>query len=185
MHLHALRSSLILLCAALFPTVSAHPETSGLPEVDIHAPYVSTPYPVVDAMLTLAHVGPSDLLIDMGCGDGRIAIQAAKRYGAHAIGVDINPERIAEAKENAKRAGVEHLVRFEERNVFDTDVRSATVVAMYLLQNIQIKLRPALRSQLKPGARIVSHTFDMGAWKPTRTKSVGSDSIFLWELPGK
>lgn len=185
MHLQAIKSPAILLCAALFFTVSAHTETDDLPEVDVHAPYVPTPYPVIDAMLTLAHVGPSDLLIDMGCGDGRIAIQAAKRYGAHAIGVDINPERVAEAKENAKRAGVEHLVRFEERNVYDTDVSNATVVAMYLLQNMQIKLRPALQRQLRPGARIVSHTFDMGDWKPTRTQSVGSDHVFLWELPGK
>ena len=129
MHSLTIRSSAALIGAIL---CSLNAQTETLPEVDVPAPYVATPYPVVDAMLTLAHVGPNDLLIDMGCDDGRIAIQAAKRYGAHAIRVDINPERIAEATENARRAGVERLVRFEEKNVYDTDVSGATVVAMYL-----------------------------------------------------
>jgi len=151
-------------------------------EVDIHAPYVATPYPVVDAMLSLARVKSTDVLFDLGCGDGRIAIRAAQRYGAHAVCIDINPDILAVAKANAKRAGVEHLIRFEEKNVFDTDLTGATVVAMYLLQNMQIKLRPTFESQLKPGARIVAHSFDMGSWKPTATKLIAGDRIFLWKI---
>jgi SAM-dependent methyltransferase len=151
-------------------------------EVDIHAPYIATPYPVIDAMLALARVRKKDLIIDLGCGDGRIVIEAAKRYGARGIGVDINSDRIAEAKANARREHVEQLVRFEEQNVYDADVKEATVVTLYLLQNINLKLRPILKSQLKPGARIVSHSFDMGTWKPTKMRMLGSDPIFLWKI---
>ena len=118
MHTLAIKTPAILICVILW---SLSAQTDTLPEVDVHAPYIATPYPVVHAMLALAHVGPNDLLIDMGCGDGQdSSSQAAKRYGAHAIGVDINPERIAEARENAKRAGVEPLVRFEERMLLTT-----------------------------------------------------------------
>jgi ribosomal protein L11 methylase PrmA len=151
-------------------------------EVDIHAPYISTPYPVVEAMLKLAHVGKKDLIIDLGCGDGRIVIEAAKRYGARGIGIDVNPARVAEARANARREGVEQLVRFEEQNVYDTDLKEATVVTLYLLQNINLRLRPTLESQLKPGARIVSHSFDMGSWKPNKKRMVDSDQIFLWKI---
>lgn len=133
-------------------------------------------------MLSLARLKRGELLMDLGCGDGRIVIQAAKQYGARGVGIDVDPQRIAEARANAKREGVEQLVRFEERNVYDTDVSGAKVVTLYLLQNMNIKLSPMLKSQLKPGARIVSHSFDMGSWKPAKTQAVGDDRIFLWKI---
>src|SRR5438128_12546882 len=120
--------SVIMLTGLTLPTMR-----SGQQEVDIHAPYVTTPLPVVDAMLQLAHTKRSDVVYDLGCGDGRIVIAAAKRYGAHGVGVDINPERIQEAQANARREGVESLVRFAEQSVYETDLRTATVVTLYLL----------------------------------------------------
>ena len=184
MNVTLIKSSMIVPFAIglLFATALCAQTQERRDEVDIHAPYVATPYVVVDAMLALARVNQADLLIDLGCGDGRIAIEAAKRYGARAIGVDIDPQRIAEAKENAKREGVENLVRFEEQNVFDTDLTRATVVTLYLLQNINIRLSPVLKRQLKPGARIVSHSFDMGIWKPAKTQIIAGDRIFLWTI---
>jgi SAM-dependent methyltransferase len=178
------KGSTILLCLVtmLFVNNVSAQAQDVREEVDIHAPYIATPYPVVDAMLALARVKKKDLIIDLGCGDGRIVIEAAKRYGARGIGVDINPERIAEAKANARRERVEQLVKFEEQNVYDADLKEATVVTLYLLQNINLKLRPILKSQLKPGARIVSHSFDMGTWKPTKVRMLGSDPIFLWKI---
>jgi SAM-dependent methyltransferase len=155
----------------------------SVPEVDIHAPYVTTPYPVVEAMLALAHTKKSDIVYDLGCGDGRVVIAAAKRHGAHGVGVDINPERIQEAQANAKREGVESLVRFKEQSVYDVDLREATVVTLYLLPDINRKLLPKLQGELKPGTRIVSHTFDLGSWKPVQTKNIAGEQIFLWRIP--
>jgi SAM-dependent methyltransferase len=155
----------------------------SVPEVDIHAPYVTTPYPLVEAMLTLASTKKSDMVYDLGCGDGRIVIAAAKRYGAHGVGIDINPERIQEAQANAKREGVEALVRFQEQNVYDVDLRPATVVTLYLLPAINRKLLPKLQRELKPGTRIVSHTFDLGSWKPVQTQNIGGEQLFLWRIP--
>ncbi|HTF63003.1 MAG TPA: class I SAM-dependent methyltransferase [Edaphobacter sp.] len=178
------KSSTVLLCLAIMPCISSSSAQTqdGRDEVDIHAPYVATPYPVVDAMLALARVRKGDLIIDLGSGDGRIVIEAAKRYGVRGIGIDINPKRVAEAKANARREGVEQLVRFEEQNVYDADLKEATVVTLYLLQDINLKLRPSLKSQLKPGARIVSHSFDMGTWKPEKKRIVGGDQIYLWKI---
>jgi ubiquinone/menaquinone biosynthesis C-methylase UbiE len=122
----------------------------------------------VKAMLKLADVKRSDIVYDLGCGDGRIVIAAAKEYGAHGVGIDINPERIQEAKANAKRAGVENLVRFEENDLFDADIHEASVVTLFLLSSVNLKLRPKLLKDLKPGTRIVSNTFDMGDWKPDK-----------------
>jgi cyclopropane fatty-acyl-phospholipid synthase-like methyltransferase len=173
---------LLRLFTALFISHSAAQAQDVREEVDIHAPYIPTPYPVVKAMLELGHVRKKDLIIDLGCGDGRIVIEAAKRYGARGVGIDVNPVRVAEAKANAKREGVEQLVRFEERNVYDADLKDATVVTLYLLQNINLRLRPTLKSQLKPGARIVSHSFDMGDWQPTKKRMVDNDQIFLWKI---
>jgi SAM-dependent methyltransferase len=154
-----------------------------VPEVDIHAPYVTTPYPVVEAMLTLAHTKKNDVVYDLGCGDGRIVIAAAKRYGAHGVGVDIDPERIQEAKANARREGVESLVRFAEQSVYETDLRTATVVTLYLLPEINRKLLPKLQRELKPGTRIVSHTFDLGSWKPVQSQNVNGERLLLWRIP--
>src|SRR3954451_14508397 len=153
---------------------------SGQQEVDIHAPYVTTPLPVVDAMLQLAHTRKSDVVYDLGCGDGRIVIAAAKRYGARGVGVDIDPERIQEARANAKREGVESLVRFTAQNVFEVDFREATLVTLYLLPDMHRKLSPKLQRDLRPGARIVTHTFDLGEWRPHEARNVDGEQIFLW-----
>jgi SAM-dependent methyltransferase len=146
-------------------------------------PYVPTSNTVVDAMLKLAGIKSADVVYDLGCGDGRIVVAAAKTYGAHAVGVDINPLRIEEANANAKAAGVQSLVKFEENDLFDADIHTATVVALYLLPDINIKLRPKLLKELKPGTRIVSHTFDMGEWQPEKEERVDGAMIYLWTVP--
>lgn len=152
-------------------------------QVQINTPYVATPHPVVDAMLNLAHAKPSDIVYDLGCGDGRIIIEAAKRFGAHGVGVDNNPDRIREAREIASREGVSDLVQFRVGDLFKTNVRDATIVALYLLPDVNIRLRPALKAQLKPGARIVSHNFDMGDWKPKKQRTIDGEKIYLWVIP--
>jgi cyclopropane fatty-acyl-phospholipid synthase-like methyltransferase len=154
-------------------------------QVQINSPYVATPSLVVDAMLSLADAKPSDVVYDLGCGDGRIIIQAAKRFGARGIGIDNNPDRIREAQENARREGVSHLVEFRIGDLYDANLEPATIVALYLLPDVNIRLRPKLKSQLKPGARIVSHTFDMGDWKPKKRQMVAGDKIFLWKIRRK
>jgi SAM-dependent methyltransferase len=157
------------------------PEPKKLPEV----PYVPTENAVVDAMLKLANVQSTDLVYDLGCGDGRIVVRAAKNLGAHGVGVDINPVRIQEARANAKRNDVENLVRFEENDLFDADIHNATVVTLYLLPNVNLRLRPKLLSDLKPGTRVVSHSFDMGDWKPEKEEVVEGARIYLWTVPAK
>jgi SAM-dependent methyltransferase len=154
------------------------------------APYVPTPQPVVEKMLELAEVTAKDVVYDLGCGDGRIVITAANRYGAHAVGVDIDPERIQESTANAKAAGVEKLVTFRLEDARKVDVSPATVVTLYLLSSSNAALRPILTRQLKAGARIVSHAFDMGDWQPLKTEHVDGDSgfrrtIYLWIADGK
>lgn len=151
----------------------------------VNAPYVTTPPEVIDRMLTLAGVGKGDTLFDLGCGDGRIVIEAARRFGAHGVGVDINPERILEARENARRAGVSRLVEFREQDVFDTDLRPATVVTIYLLPALHLALRPKLLGELRPGARVVAHSFHMGDWKPERQLDFGGTRIFCWTVPAR
>jgi SAM-dependent methyltransferase len=161
------------------------------PKHEPDVPYVPTTQEAVKAMLKLADVKPSDLVYDLGCGDGRIVIAAAKEYGAHGVGIDINPERIAEAKENANKAGVEKLVHFEENDLFDADIHEATVVTLFLLNSVNEKLRPKLWKDLKPGTRVVSNTFGMGDWKPDKELNVGdpvdgfslSRKLFLWTIP--
>jgi ribosomal protein L11 methylase PrmA len=138
------------------------------PKHQLDVPYVPTTGRGCKAMLKLADVKKSDIVYDLGCGDGQIVIAAAKEYGAHGVGIDINPDRIQEAESNAKKAGVEKLVRFEENDLFDTDIHEATVVTPFLLNIVNLKLRPKLLKDLKPGTRIVSNTFDMGDWKPDK-----------------
>lgn len=145
--------------------------------------YVPTPQPVVDAMLKLAGVKRGDVLYDLGSGDGRIPVTAARRYGVRAVGIDINPERIAEANANARTAGVTKLVTFRNEDLFQADIRPATVVTLYLLDSLNEKLRPKLLRDLKPGTRIVSHAFRMGDWEPERTQEVDGRMIFLWTVP--
>lgn len=138
------------------------------PDAPQLAPYVPTPEDVVDRMLTLADVEKTDVLIDLGCGDGRIPIAAAKKFGARGIGVDIDPQRIAEANANAKAAGVTHLVEFKLQDAMKTDVSNATIVTTFLLSASNLKLRPLLTKQLKPGSRIVAHNFSFGDWTPAK-----------------
>lgn len=146
--------------------------------------YVPTPEAVVDAMLELAGVGPDDVLYDLGSGDGRIPIAAARRHGIRAVGIDIDPVRIREANENAQAAGVTDLVTFREEDLFQSDISEASVVTLYLLQSLNVKLRPKLLAELKPGTRIVSHSFDMAdEWVPEQTREVDSRRIFLWTVP--
>ncbi|HYL73371.1 MAG TPA: methyltransferase domain-containing protein [Bryobacteraceae bacterium] len=145
-------------------------------------PYVPTSPDVVSGMLKLANVQKNDFVIDLGCGDGRIVIAAAKEFGAHGIGVDIDPERIKEANENAKKEGVTDLVEFRQGDLFDMDISKATVVTLYLLPAVNMKLRPKLWSDLKPGTRVVSHSFDMEDWKPEKTEDIGGTEILLWVI---
>ncbi|ERN40275.1 methylase involved in ubiquinone/menaquinone biosynthesis [Rubidibacter lacunae KORDI 51-2] len=144
--------------------------------------FITTPPEVIAAMLDLAAVRPDDVLYDLGCGDGRIAIAAAERFGARAVGVDINPQRVAEAKENARLAGVGEGVQFYQQDVFASDFSTATVVTLYLMPLHNLKLRSALQ-QLQPGARVVSLDFDMGDWPPERVVPVTADAtLYLWTI---
>ena len=173
----ALSFSVVFLFAAVF--AKAVPRQD---QVEIHAPYVETSPAVADAMLKLAHARRKDLVYDLGCGDGRIVIMAAKRYGSHGVGIDINPERIRQAQANARRDGVADLVTFRVGDVYDANLREATVVMLYLLPDMNLKLRPKLKAELRPGSRIVSHSFDMGTWSAKKQKVVGGERIYLWVL---
>lgn len=144
--------------------------------------YVPTPPKVVNAMLKAANVGPDDVLYDLGSGDGRIPIAAAQRWGTRGVGVDIDPRRISEARRNAERARVADKVEFIEGDLFATDLSDATVVTLYLLPSLNMRLRPTLL-QLEPGTRIVSHAFDMGDWEPERTFQVDGATVRLWTVP--
>lgn len=171
---------LILLCATAY-TQAQQSTMKRMPDV----PYVPTRQSVVDAMLKLAEVSEDDIIYDLGCGDGRIVITAAKKYGATGTGIDINPERIEEANKNAREAGVTDKVRFIEGDLFEEDFSPATVVTLYLLPTVNQKLRPKLLEQLKPGTRIVSHAFDMGDWEPEQTIEVDGSKIYFWTVPEK
>ena len=154
------------------------------------APYVRTPQDVVERMLRLAHVGPKDVVYDLGCGDGRLVITAAQRYGARGLGVDFDLDRVKESQVNAVKAGVEALVEFKHQSALDVDVSPATVVTLYLLSESNLLLRPILTKTLAPGSRIVSHQFSMGDWTPekkeTFTDSEGTARIlYLWRTDGK
>jgi tRNA A58 N-methylase Trm61 len=156
-------------------------------EADVHrdVPYVPTPPDVVETMLKLGDVKKGDILFDLGCGDGRIVIMAAQKFGARGTGVDIDPERIKEAVSNARQAGVSDQVRFLEQNLFDADFHEATVVTLYLLPDVNMKLRPKLLKELKVGTRIVSHQFDMGDWKPDKKVEIGWRTVYLWTVTEK
>ncbi|MBG1257692.1 class I SAM-dependent methyltransferase [Nostoc commune] len=166
-------------------TPSATTPTTQPQERAGDVPYVPTPQPVVDAMLKVAKVGKNDVLYDLGSGDGRIVNTAAQKFGTRGIGIDINPERIQEANDNAQKAGVTDRVKFVQQDLFTTDFSEATVVTLYLLPEVNAKLRPKLLSELKPGTRIVSHAFDMGDWKPEQTLNVEGKTIYYWVVPEK
>ena len=179
-------------------STAGNPGTLGTPETQTPkrpdapqlAPYVPTPQEVVDRMLALANVQKGDFVVDLGCGDGRIPVTAAKKYGARGLGVDIDPVRIEEANANAKAAGVTHLVEFKLQDALKTDVTSATVVTTYLLSQSNLRLRPIITKQLKPGSRIVTHSFSMGDWAPTKSETFNdatgrSRTIYLYLADGK
>jgi SAM-dependent methyltransferase len=158
-----------------------------LPAQTPRAPFVATPPDVVDRMLALARVGSQDVVYDLGCGDGRIVIAAARNYGARGVGIDIDPVRIEEAQANARRAGIERLVTFKVQDALETDVSEATVVTLYLVSALNVKLRPRLAKQLRPGARVVSHNFAIGDWEPdvvdVFTSADGlSRTLYLWNI---
>lgn len=155
----------------------------GQEEFDLEVPYVPTPENVVAEMLKVAAVKGGDVLYDLGSGDGRIVITAAKTYGARGIGYDLNPERIQEATANAKSAGVADRVSFRQQDLFKADLRNASVVTLYLLPSVNLKLRPKLFAELKPGTRVVSHDFDMGDWKPDKTIDLDGHKIHYWVIP--
>lgn len=148
-------------------------------------PYVPTPQSVVDEMLRLANIDGNDTLFDLGSGDGRIVITAAQRYGARGVGVDSDPERIRESKENARTAGVAGRVRFIQGDLFEADLRGASAVTLYLLPSVNLRLRPKLLAELKPGTPVVSHSFDMGEWEPDQQVSVSEGTIYKWTVPAK
>jgi SAM-dependent methyltransferase len=158
---------------------SAHKQ---FPEV----PYVPTPEHVVEEMLKAANVGKNDVIYDLGCGDGRIVITAAQKYGSRGVGIDISEDRIKESNANAQKAGVTDRVKFLQQDLFQTDLREATVVTLYLLPDVNRRLRPKLFRELKPGTRVVSHAFDMGDWNPEKVIKVpGSDrerTIYYWVI---
>src|SRR4029450_12173134 len=154
------------------------------------APYIPTPQDVVDRMLEVAQVTNKDTVFDLGCGDGRIVITAAKKFGARGVGIDIDKDRISESRRNAREAGVASLVRCEQGDILNADVSPATVVTLYLVSSANLKLRPLLTKQLQPGTRIVSHAFGMGDWAPDKvdkfTDARGDERvIYLWRADGK
>jgi precorrin-6B methylase 2 len=168
-----------VLC--VFLVAGAAAAADERPRLDV--PFVPTPQPVVDRMLSLADVKKNDVLYDLGSGDGRIVITAAKRYGVQGVGIDLDPVRIAEARANARKAGVEGQVKFVSGDLFKADLSNATVVTLYLLDSINRELRPQLWKQLKVGTRVVSHAFDMGEeWPPQKTESVDGRTIYYWTI---
>ena len=173
----------VLFALAPYPLLAQAPARKPAQQPDVI--YVPTPHEVVDDMLRLANVRKGDVLYDLGSGDGRIAIAAAKKFGIKAVGIDIDPERIREATENAKKAGVSNLVEFRQQDLFKADFKEATVVTLYLLPDLNVKLRPRLWEDLKPGTRIVSHQFDMGTWKPEKTLQSNGRTVYFWTIPPK
>lgn len=157
----------------------------ALPEADSDVPFVPTREAVVDRMLEVAEVSERDTVFDLGSGDGRIVIRAAGHFGARGRGVEIEPLLVRDARERARSAGVSDRVRFLQADLFEADLSEATVVTLYLARSLNVKLRPKLLEELAPGTRVVSHDFDMGAWKPDRVVHEGEERIFLWIVPEK
>ena len=172
------RFSLVLVLVIAVAAPSSAQQPLRPPDVI----FVPTPQEVVDAMLKLAKVTKNDVVYDLGSGDGRIPITAARTYGARGVGIDIDPVRIKEANENLKQSGVGDKVRFIQGDLFEQDLSKATVITLYLLPALNLKLRPKLL-KLKPGTRIVSHDFDMGDWKPDKQVKVGTRNVYFWTVP--
>jgi SAM-dependent methyltransferase len=173
--------ALVLACCA----GTLHADDEG-PARKLDVWYVATPQETVDRMLDVARVRPGDVVYDLGCGDGRMVIAAAKKFGTRGVGVDLDPARIREAQANAQRAGVDRSITFKVADLFETDLREATVVMLYLLPQVNRRLKPKLFAELQPGARVVSHAFDMGPdWPPDQHVKFGNDDIYMWIMPPK
>jgi predicted methyltransferase len=187
MRRNTLTSVLAAVLTLMTLTAAIAQSTGTKPAKPLDVPYVPTHNDIVTEMLSMAGVGPNDVLYDLGSGDGRIVIAAAKQFGTRGIGYDIDPERVREANANAQRAGVTDKVQFVQGDIFDADIKDATVVTLYLLPDINMRLRPKLLSELKPGTRVVSHNYDMGDWMPEKSKRMevaGSDhAIYFWTVP--
>ena len=181
MRLRTLVLFFVVFAAVAAPSSAQQPAQLRSPDVI----FVPTPQEVVDAMLKLAKVGPNDVVYDLGSGDGRIPITAAKTYGARGVGIDIDPQRIREANENLKTAGMGDKVKFLNQDLFTTPIGEATVVTLYLLPSLNLKLLPKLNAELKPGTRVVSHAFDMGDIKPQQTLNVNGRTVYFWTVPIK
>jgi predicted O-methyltransferase YrrM len=181
MRLRTFVLSLAIIGALVMPSSAQAPAPLRSPDVI----FVPTPQEVVDAMLKLAKVSASDVVYDLGSGDGRIPITAARTYGARGVGIDIDPQRIKEAMENLKTSGMGDKVRFLNQDLFTTNISEATVVTLYLLPSLNLKVLPKLNAELKPGTRVVSHAFDMGDIKPQQTQNVNGRTIYLWTVPIK
>jgi SAM-dependent methyltransferase len=166
----------LLLSAGLFAADTPQ-------QIIINAPYVTTPPHVVEAMIELAGLTRRDVVYDLGCGDGRIVIAAMRQGAARGVGIDLSADRVREARARAARAGVAGRIEFRRADVFNTDFHEATVVMMYLMPELNLKLRDRLRRELQPGARIVSHAFDMGDWKADRVVVKGDAKLYLWRIP--
>ena len=178
-----LRTFVLSLAVTAAIATPALAQTAPAPLRSPDVIFVPTPQEVVDAMLKLAKVSANDVVYDLGSGDGRIPITAARTYGARGVGIDIDPQRIKEATENLKSAGVGDKVRFLNQDLFTTNISEATVVTLYLLPSLNLKVLPKLNAELKPGTRIVSHAFDMGDAKPQQTMNVNGRTIYLWTIP--
>jgi cyclopropane fatty-acyl-phospholipid synthase-like methyltransferase len=178
---------MLTLCFALIAAMAVPAVAQTAPaQGQLRAPdviFVPTPQEVVDAMLEVAKVTKNDVVYDLGSGDGRIPITAAKKYGARGVGIDIDPQRIKEANANAEAAAVTDKVKFLNQDLFTTDISQASVVTLYLLPSLNLKLMPKLKAELKPGTRIVSHAFDMGDWKPEQTLNVNGRTVYYWTIP--
>ncbi|MBX9759864.1 MAG: methyltransferase domain-containing protein [Beijerinckiaceae bacterium] len=168
---------------AAAPAFAQTPENAVGPQLDV--PYVPTPQDVVDRMLEIAKVSAKDFVMDLGCGDGRMLVTAATKFGSRGRGVDLNPLRIKEANANAQNAKVSDKVTFEVKNLFDTSIKEADVLTMYLLPGVNLQLRPRILDEMKPGSRIVSHAFDMGDWEADLRDEVGYSRIYYWIVPAK
>jgi SAM-dependent methyltransferase len=178
------RGALKLCTAAFLCGLAGFPAMAqNAPARPLDVPFEPTPPKVVDKMLEMAKVGKDDVLYDLGSGDGRIVVTAAKRFGARGVGIDLDPQRVAEGRANAKEAGVEDKVKFIVGDLFQADFSDATVVTLFLYSHINLKLRPQLWRQLKPGTRVVSHVWDMGKeWPPERTETVDGRTLYYWTI---
>ena len=171
-----------LVAAVLFAgAAGAQPNAAQMNESEVL--YLPTPPAVVEAMLRLAGVSRSDVVYDLGSGDGRIPIAAAKSYGARGVGIELDGRMIERARRNAREAGMEHLVEFRQEDLFRSDLRAATVVTLFLFPQMNQQLRPKLLAELRPGTRIVSHRFGLGDWPPERTIEAGGHPLLLWTVP--